>query len=104
MRHTPLPWSTNGTFVWITSDNTEIGKRGEDLAFVPAGENSTEREANAAYIVKACNAFPDLVEALKELLDRFVKICPDADGKIDPADQKRIDKASKVITKAGVTM
>lgn len=71
MKHTDLPWSTNGTFVWITSNNAEIGKRGEELAFVPAGENSFEREANAAYIVKCCNTFPELLEALKGTLYLF---------------------------------
>lgn len=32
------------------------------------------------------------VEVLREFLQRFMDICPDADNKIDPADKKRIAK------------
>lgn len=34
----------------------------------------------------------DQVEVLREFLNRFIDICPDADNKIDPADKKRIAK------------
>jgi hypothetical protein len=30
------------------------------------------------------------VEVLREFLQRFIAICPDADNQIDPADRKRI--------------
>ena len=37
------------------------------------------------------------VEVLREFLDRFIAICPDADNKIDPADQKRIATVKKIL-------
>jgi hypothetical protein len=38
------------------------------------------------------------VETLRELLSRFEHLCPDVDGKIDPADQKRIRAAKKILS------
>jgi hypothetical protein len=35
------------------------------------------------------------VAILREFLQRFIDICPDADNKIDPADKKRIAKVKK---------
>jgi len=35
--------------------------------------------------------------ALREFLNRFVDICPDADNKIDPADKRRIAKVKKIL-------
>jgi hypothetical protein len=37
------------------------------------------------------------VETLREFLERFIDVCPDADNKIDPADRKRIAKVRKVL-------
>lgn len=37
------------------------------------------------------------LRTLKDLLSRFEAVCPDVDGNIDPADKKRIRKASRVI-------
>jgi hypothetical protein len=37
------------------------------------------------------------VETLRELLTRFESVCPDVDGKIYPADQKRILAAKKIL-------
>jgi hypothetical protein len=36
-------------------------------------------------------------EVLREFLNRFVHICPDADNKIDPANKKRIAKVKKIL-------
>ena len=36
-------------------------------------------------------------EVLREFLQRFITICPDDDGKIDPADRKRIAKVKKIL-------
>ena len=38
-----------------------------------------------------------LAETLSELLERFIVVCPDADGNTDPADKKRIKNAAKVL-------
>jgi hypothetical protein len=37
------------------------------------------------------------VEVLREFLDRFIAVCPDADNRIDPADKKRIAKVKKIL-------
>jgi hypothetical protein len=37
------------------------------------------------------------VEVLREFLDRFIDICPDADNKIDPADKKRIARVKRIL-------
>jgi hypothetical protein len=36
-------------------------------------------------------------EVLREFLNPFIDICPDADNKIDPADKKRIAKVKKIL-------
>ena len=36
-------------------------------------------------------------EVLREFLERFIAICPDADNKIGPADRKRIAKVKKIL-------
>jgi len=36
-------------------------------------------------------------EVLREFLDRFIDICPDADNKIDLADTKRIANVKKIL-------
>jgi len=37
------------------------------------------------------------IEVLREFLQRFVDICPDADNKIDPADKKRIATVKTIL-------
>lgn len=34
---------------------------------------------------------------LRELLDRFIAVCPDADNHTDPADLKRIRAAERIL-------
>ena len=37
------------------------------------------------------------VEVLREFLQRFIDVCPDADNKIDPADKKRIATVKTIL-------
>jgi hypothetical protein len=37
------------------------------------------------------------VETLREFLQRFIEVCPDADNNIDPADKKRIAKVKRIL-------
>jgi hypothetical protein len=37
------------------------------------------------------------IETLREFLQRFIEVCPDADNEIDPADKKRIAKVKKIL-------
>lgn len=64
VKHSPLPWKAEepaGKRPWIESPT--------GYCAISCGNTDEEAAANAAYIVTACNAFPAVVEALKELLD-----------------------------------
>ncbi len=36
-------------------------------------------------------------EVLREFLNRFIDICPNADNNIDPTDKKQIAKVEKIL-------
>jgi len=61
-RCTPLPWKQGMNSDLVIDDQGNI--------ICQAWTIGTDEDvsANAAYIVQACNAFPDLVKALEELL------------------------------------
>ncbi len=64
MTHTPTPWHTK-------NNETEIAdSRGWRIAYVSfeAPRTADERDANAAFIVRACNSHEQLLEACKALL------------------------------------
>jgi hypothetical protein len=74
---TPLPWALDAEWSGELhgSDGTVIALLlGSEQSFQTFTIDPTkarlghspERHANAAYIVRACNAFPELVEALEE--------------------------------------
>jgi hypothetical protein len=88
-QHTPLPWhkdihghigdskGTNIASTWTTPDDN-----------CPEGRPAT---ANAAFIVRACNAHYDLLEALKavvKIADRKTKEFDDARAAIAKAEGK----------------
>ena len=60
---------------------------------------------NAAFIKSAFEVKAQRDEALSALFDitdRFKAICMDADGNIDPADVRRIERARAIIRKAKI--
>ncbi len=60
MEHTPTPWKANGDFILHSSSGTHIATT------MPAELPVTPQSvANAEFIVRACNAFKELVELLK---------------------------------------
>ncbi|HXP63987.1 MAG TPA: hypothetical protein VN815_00815 [Steroidobacteraceae bacterium] len=59
--HTPTPWFVMG--------NSIQTKGGNYIADLSSPRGSQERDANAAFIVKAVNNHDALVEALTECLD-----------------------------------
>ena len=68
---TPLPWHNGweSTISHGSSDFAEIPLPSGWIESAWVGSNATaESEANARYIVTACNAFPELLEALEEVL------------------------------------
>jgi hypothetical protein len=70
--HTALPWTVhrfNPDEIRILSDSSHVAIVLWTESRTPGGTIEFEqREANAEYIVRACNAFPDLLAACKELL------------------------------------
>ena len=74
-QHTPTPWTVDEA---LARDNRVIsGPNGEVVVEVAAtlDHDSTsdllvdhERDANAAFIVRACNAYDDLLAALREIV------------------------------------
>jgi len=74
---TPGPWVVNGEnsqgYSQICVANPDIGW---NVALCLPGSNrdpfKDEMEANAAFIVRACNAHDDLLEACKEAFNNFM--------------------------------
>ena len=73
---TPLPWSVdNGgdgeIEIWSPSEGARL------IATVGDGLNvNADDEKNAAYIVAACNAYPELVAALQALAEFWKHVTP----------------------------
>lgn len=69
-KHTELPWRTGEKFgrIYVGDGSAEIDVCDCRLAGINAVACSTMIAANAAFIVQACNAHEELVEALKGLL------------------------------------
>lgn len=72
--HSPLPWMQVELHPACILASGQLARDGFQIVADPffsyAYAASAQRmcEANAAYIVKACNAFPDLVKALEAML------------------------------------
>lgn len=77
-KHTPLPWK------WWTKKTGRppeydlaklLGANGRDILGMYGGEGfnalgkSKTDKANAEYIIKACNNFPEMVELLQHIVD-----------------------------------
>lgn len=82
MSHTPTPWFINGP--WHIQSQTDIeGYRanGEPIPALPKIIAKltpiVEREANAAFIVRACNAHEELVKALRYALECLEEVKED---------------------------
>jgi hypothetical protein len=67
-KHTPTPWFTqrdSWSTVYIEA-RIRPGTLQEIAACGPTENGSDEQEANAAFIVRACNAHEQLVDALRQ--------------------------------------
>ena len=68
MKHTPTPWhngalTTNGSPVCIYSASSSEPR--EQIAACYRWVGHQEAQANAEFIVRACNSFDDMLAALK---------------------------------------
>jgi hypothetical protein len=75
--YTPLPWAFSPWHI----------EEGPSAVRAPAGHliTTTASDADAAYIVRACNAFPDLMKALTEI--DTLATCT---GVVDPAQHRNM--------------
>lgn len=66
---TPLPWELEDNF--IQKGKTVIGEIYDKGLYLPSEdyEIAAEGEANSAFIVKACNTWETLVNALRYVVD-----------------------------------
>lgn len=77
VEHTALPWEHHNRVVGSKWGNTivvcewskAIGVNGEHEV------GTAEQRANAAYIVQACNAYPELVSVITSLCDELESYC-----------------------------
>lgn len=75
MKHTPTPWNVNQGR--ITADGVTVA-----TSYAPSNATVNSialRDANAAFIVRACNAHDELVEIL-ERARGVVQMVDDAEG------------------------
>jgi hypothetical protein len=82
--HTPTPWSLGSHNLRAVTKDAEGIADGYDAYMVAVASSHSlvgqaEAIANAAYIVKACNAFPDLVKALEAIKQATIdgRVCDD---------------------------
>lgn len=70
MKHTPTPWhyTPGNPMVYGASTDSKGGGRQEVALAREVYMNRSERETNAAHIVKCVNLHDELVEALKDAL------------------------------------
>jgi len=103
---TPLPWEASehaeGTvFEIIAKDNDETYVASCHFGsptVEPYLASHSQAKANARYIVTACNAFPDLLEALEDLAS-LVLGTGETDG-LSPPEWQRLANAQEAIAKA----
>ena len=98
-KHTKLPWNTSDSIIY--ADGKEIA----NCEAVMGIETEREGEANAKFIILACNAYEDLVNALKFInhAEYGYCICPLENGVAD--DEKHSTSCAnvrKALAKAGV--
>lgn len=98
-KHTPLPWT-----VEHRKGRNSDGTYPEVVGFrVSGGRYSEHRErvdADAEYIVRVCNAFPKLVEALEVALTLIPTARKHFPRAIKNGDRFDLENANATITKA----
>jgi len=84
IKHTPVPWKVIGRSIYQTEavGGREVihgsGIKGRDSEDRNRQDVINEAEANARFIVTACNSYASLLEALKMLVADYEEIGGDA--------------------------
>lgn len=105
---TPLPWKLTGaTLVYSTEGTICAMSQVRHSRFVefsdvgPTDPDFDEACKNAAYIVHACNCFPELLEALEKTLAHYEFIAKLVAGdriyEIEKATGKRVRKSAREV-------
>ena len=73
-KHTPTPWETGSLMsrVQVWPAGWPVPMCVADCAAKYAPESNGEQCANAAFIVRACNNFEELVKALERAVDHLI--------------------------------
>lgn len=91
MSHTPTPWYVSG-FETQAGGNSRVIMGGDGFSIAHVMDRTTpENIADAAFIVKACNAHDELLIALAEVFSDH--------GKVNSLEWT--DKAAQALAKAG---
>ena len=78
--HTPIPWELG---IDAENNNWSIMGGGIEITHLPfltGSEDDDVAEANAEFIVRACNCHHKLLEALREIRDAETTCCPRCEG------------------------
>lgn len=103
--HTPTPWliERGPTGCRINSSERDTDGRNRSVALT-AGDGSsypaTVNEANAEFIVRACNTHDDLLAACKEILPHCKSTGYLLSGAMRLQHDQRVARASAIIAKA----
>lgn len=77
-KHTQLPWSNDPMqpTIWANDGDTKVATIA-DLPWKNGKSNWMEEQANAEFIVRACNSHYELVESAREALGMIEYHCAD---------------------------
>ena len=97
VKHTPLPWRVETKAI----THPDIGDVAVVYMINNADESVYEQEANAKFIVRACNSHYELLEACKEAYELVKNECEAHDkGDISRGDFTLLEELEDVIAKA----
>lgn len=101
-KHTPTPWSIGITNNGADHINVWMGivHVASVMKFVPTGESA---EANAEFIVRACNSHDELVEALEaqEAAEKWIAENDETDPFFEPTYTNMLE-AARMLRKAAI--
>ena len=94
-KHTPTPWGVElDTCITLGEDNDSWDEQGNPWHAEAYGQGAETDQANAEFIVRAVNAYDELVAALEELLEAYT---PGEDERCD--DTAEWDRARAILAK-----
>lgn len=105
VKHTPTPWVArhsnpcSETIIYI--DNIYSPSSIGDIATIYCAPAGSENAANAEFIVTACNAHQDLIDALQAARNG-IQWFMDEHG-ADESDHEMLDQIDAALAKAGVS-